>query len=209
MADADQKVREGYLLGRQKWNKRIDLTNTSKLKRIVARYGWPTISQVGAPAAHAAWLIAQHSNHDAEFQEKALRLMRRLHRRSPREVFPQDVAYLCDRVRVNHGKPQLYGTQLRRTACGTLTPFPIQNRAALDARRKAYKLGSFRRYMKSAYSADRRLRKGPQRQRAVRWLRFSKRPVSVGRLHVNKTRVRIARADGSRWRTQAMETALT
>ena len=51
-------------------------TNAKKLQGIIAEIGWPTISKVGIEAASAAWLIAQHSDFDKEFQMKCLELMK-------------------------------------------------------------------------------------------------------------------------------------
>ena len=44
------------------------------------------------------------------------------------------LAYLEDRVRVNAGQPQLYGTQVTVTD-GELGPSPIDDRERLDERR--------------------------------------------------------------------------
>ncbi|HBH17020.1 MAG: hypothetical protein UV57_C0009G0021 [Parcubacteria group bacterium GW2011_GWD2_43_10] len=45
-------------------------------------------------------------------------------------------AYLEDRVRVNRGKPQLYGTQFRLNKKRVLVMWPVQNRIRLNIRRK-------------------------------------------------------------------------
>ena len=51
-------------------------TNAKKLQSIIAEIGWPTISKVGIEAASAAWLIAQHSDFDKDFQNRCLELMK-------------------------------------------------------------------------------------------------------------------------------------
>ena len=38
-----------------------DRRNTTWPARTVRRHGWPGIAAVGAEAAHAAWLLAQHA----------------------------------------------------------------------------------------------------------------------------------------------------
>jgi hypothetical protein len=55
------------------------------------------------------------------------------------------LAYLEDRVRVNAGQPQLYGTQFTLTA-GTLTPYPIEDPGRLDQRRAQAGLEPFADY---------------------------------------------------------------
>lgn len=55
---------------------RIDLSNTQRLKRAVAKYGWPGERLVGPIGAQAAWLLAQHADHDTAFQKLSLGLLR-------------------------------------------------------------------------------------------------------------------------------------
>jgi hypothetical protein len=87
---------------------KIDIANTSRMKEIINSIGWPCISKVGAEAASDAALIVRHADHDVEFQIRCLELMEEL---PEEEVDPRDVAYLEDRVRVNMGELQIYGTQ--------------------------------------------------------------------------------------------------
>ena len=49
--------------------------NTIRLKTIVENNGCITISKYGIISSHCAWLIAQHSDHDRNFQKEYLRLM--------------------------------------------------------------------------------------------------------------------------------------
>jgi hypothetical protein len=55
------------------------------------------------------------------------------------------LAYLEDRVRVNAGQPQLYGTQFTLTG-GTLGPCPIEDPGRLDQRRAQAGLEPFADY---------------------------------------------------------------
>lgn len=88
----------------------IDQANTQWLTGIVDRHGWPGHSLVGRQAASAAWLLAQHADHDASFQRRCLDLMTAM---PAGEVQPQHIAYLTDRVLLAEGAPQLYGTQIQ------------------------------------------------------------------------------------------------
>ena len=139
LGDSDQAVRRGLTLADslrdtgfvRRMNKR-DSLDATVLRRIIAQYGWPGKSLVGAQAASAAFLIAQHN---ASLQPKALQLMRRL---PPGEVKPSDLAMLEDRVNVNRGRPQRFGTQLVFADSGRRMLFsPIDDLAHLDARRTA------------------------------------------------------------------------
>jgi hypothetical protein len=63
----------------------------------------------GEDGAQAAWLLAQHADRRPELQQVLLEAMRAAVKAG--EAAPADLAYLEDRVRVNAGRPQLYGTQ--------------------------------------------------------------------------------------------------
>lgn len=107
-----------------------DSLDAAALREIIARYGWPTRSLVGAKGTSAAFLIAQHND---SLQPEALRLMRAL---PAGEVSRSDLALLEDRVRVNQGKPQLYGSQLKDSKDGKSLVFdPIDDVEHFDARR--------------------------------------------------------------------------
>lgn len=87
-----------------------DKIHTERMKEIVAEIGWPTISKVGVEAADISWILVQHIDRkvDLDFQERCLQLMKEV---PANEVDPINIAYLEDRVRVNQGRGQLYGTQ--------------------------------------------------------------------------------------------------
>ncbi len=114
----------------------VDSANAAALREIVQEHGWPTRTTVGTEGASAAFLLAQHN---PSIQDWALDLMRTL---PAGEVSPTDLAMLEDRVRVSHGKPQLFGTQLHATPDGKSMVFgPIADLAHVDARRA--KLGLY------------------------------------------------------------------
>ncbi len=146
MFDEDQAMR---LYGT--WDMEIDRRNTARMKEIVAAIGWPTISKYGEQVAHAAWLLVQHADKDPLLQEEVLSLMKNL---PDGEVLKQDIAFLEDRVRVNNGRPTLYGTQFYNDPQGEFGPQPIEDRGTLDERRAAVGLGSFAEYEKEIQEAD-------------------------------------------------------
>lgn len=112
--------------------KEVDRENRQRLKEIVDEIGWPTISKVGKKGAEAAWLLAQHADQGLEFQKKCLELMKE----NKNDVSKRDVAYLEDRVLVNEGKPQKYGTQFYLDENKKLKPRPIQNKDKLNEKRE-------------------------------------------------------------------------
>lgn len=119
--------------------------NTSRLKEIVEQYGWPGKSLVGEDGANAAWLLIQHADRDRKFQRYCLELMKEAAQKG--EIPLQHVAYLTDRLLVAEGKKQIYGTQFT-TENGKLVPFPIENEADVDKRRKEVGLPPLSEYIK-------------------------------------------------------------
>ena len=125
MATADQALRhrikhlDGMTPARHKLMDRlriVDHENTRRLKAIIAQCGWPSKAKYGEPAAGAAWLLAQHADHDLQL-----------------------FALLSDRVATAERRPQLYGTQLMAPADKPCA-FDFQamdDRAKVEARRKA------------------------------------------------------------------------
>jgi hypothetical protein len=121
----------------------VDKKHRLRLKEIVKKYGWPGKSLVGKDGAHAAWLLAQHSERDLAFQKRCLKLMKA----APKgEVEGQDIAYLTDCLLIAQKKKQLYGTQLQVTG-GTFKPRPIEDEANVDRRRAAMGMSSLAEYL--------------------------------------------------------------
>src|SRR4051812_612111 len=79
----------------------VETQDTEALKQVVDQYGWPGASLVGEEGVTAAWLIAQHSDHDVAFQRQCWELMCRAV--SLGEAKPGYLAFLTDRLLVNEG----------------------------------------------------------------------------------------------------------
>jgi len=138
---ADQRMRRQFIAGKMKWNKQIDRKNTQWLKKITERHGWPTISLVGSKASRGAWLLVQHADHDLRFQKKVLKILNETHEKNKRDLNPENIAYLIDRVLVHEKKQQVFGTQFRRkNEKAKFEPLPIKDRRNINKRRKAYGL---------------------------------------------------------------------
>ena len=123
----------------------IDRRNTERLKEMVETYGWPTRSMVGDDGAQAAWLLVQHADHDVAWQRECLATLEPL--LETKEAFAGNVAYLTDRVLVNEGKPQIYGSQFHMVD-GRQQPRPMQDPDNVDARREEMGLSTMEEYRK-------------------------------------------------------------
>ncbi|MBI2103591.1 hypothetical protein HYT59_01145 [Candidatus Woesebacteria bacterium] len=146
MAKFDQEVRRAY--GKNllflKIVRQVDKQNLIEMKKMVKKFGWPTISLVSRRTSHMAWLLVQHADSDVRFQQHCLELMKRAVKGG--EVTKANIAYLTDRILVNKGTPQIYGTQFYRNRAGKLLPRPVLNVRSLDRRRKEMGLASFKDY---------------------------------------------------------------
>ncbi len=102
----------------------------ARLAEIFDEHGWPGHDLVGEEGSTAAWVIAQHSDLDLAFQERALELLTEAVAED--DASPGDLAYLTDRVAVANGEPQTYGTQIRCERKRPVPPTPIADPAAVD-----------------------------------------------------------------------------
>lgn len=124
---------------------KVDRKNTARMHEIVDEVGWPTKSKVGSDGTQAAWLLVQHADLDVPFQHRCLNLMQ--DQQIFDEVYAQNLAYLTDRVLVNEGKEQEYGTQFHDVD-GKPQPRPIRDAKNVDKRRKEMGLSTLDEYRK-------------------------------------------------------------
>ena len=110
----------------------VHRANSSRLRQIIAVFGWPGVALVGDPGAKAAWRIALHSIGEPAFMRQCRDLLDKASQDgdAPRWQF----AMIDDRIRVYEGKPQRYGTQLRVGPNG-LEPHPIENAERINSMR--------------------------------------------------------------------------
>jgi Family of unknown function (DUF6624) len=140
LAEHDQRVRaelaaDGSLFrGYHPRMEAVHRQNAERLMAIVEVFGWPTEPLAGREAAEAAWLVAQHAIGEPALQRRALGLL--LEAAGRGDVPAWQPAMLEDRIRMFEGRPQLYGTQLEADADGWLRPYPIEDPATVDERRK-------------------------------------------------------------------------
>jgi len=87
----------------------IKIENQIALNSEIEKNGFPTIKTVGEKAVYAAFTIVQHSDHNVIFQEKCLELMLEEYKNG--EIPAVCIAYLQDRILINKGEKQIFGTQ--------------------------------------------------------------------------------------------------
>lgn len=122
----------------------VDSIHTARVTEILDQYGWLGLSQIGREANTTLWLIIQHST--PEIMEKYLPLMRE----SVMNGESQGGQYgmLVDRVLMNQGKPQRYGSQIVQDGnTGAYKLYELENPETVDLRRDSIGLGSLQEYV--------------------------------------------------------------
>ncbi len=102
---------------------------------------------VGKQASNNFWLMVQHADNDLLFQEAVLKKMKL--QVDQKKADGANFAYLTDRVNINSGKPQIYGTQLSRTrdANGRTIPKDMIDPQNVNKRRKEVGMESLEEYL--------------------------------------------------------------
>lgn len=103
----------------------------SRLGAIIAAEGWPRLSVVGARAATSAMTVVLEA--DLAFMRRHVVVIRAAAQAG--EADKSLLAQLEDRILVEEGKPQRYGTQVM-TVGGKARLFPVADAVGLDQRRK-------------------------------------------------------------------------
>ncbi|MEM8524391.1 MAG: DUF6624 domain-containing protein [Bacteroidota bacterium] len=105
----------------------------NELIKILDQYGWLGISDVGRRGNTAIWAIIQHS--PVELKQKYAPLMKASILK--KESQPRHYARLIDRMLINQGQPQIYGTQTTRDEGGNLVFYEIDAPEKVNERRRA------------------------------------------------------------------------
>ena len=144
LTDEDRALQAGALSGDPAGrlaHRRVTVRNADRLATILDTDGWPTVTMVGPEAARRAFLIAQHADQQLDLQRRVLPLLAAAVEAG--EAGPATLAMLRDRVLVNEGRPQIYGTQIAGVADGAPVPWPVEDPAGLDERRASVGLEPF------------------------------------------------------------------
>ncbi len=87
----------------------IDKKNRNRLKEIIDEYGFPTRSLVGTKAMEGVFIIIQHADRDPGWQRSQLPAIEKAVKNG--DMNGQSYTYLYDRIQINAGEKQRYGTQ--------------------------------------------------------------------------------------------------
>ncbi|MCL9803903.1 hypothetical protein NAT51_00095 [Flavobacterium amniphilum] len=146
--DTDRIIKEGkkYTDSMNNEKNRIMEENTLIAKQYFTEKGYPGIKENGESISMKFWALVQHSDHDVDFQKKALKSMKKELRN--KNVSIRNYAYLHDRVHKNKGKKQLYGTQVEWST-GRPLPYDLKYPEKVDTLRKEVGLEPLKEYLDS------------------------------------------------------------
>ena len=119
--------------------------NASRLRQIIAVFGWPGIALVGEKGAQSGVAHRNAFHREPSFMRQCRDLIDRASDAgdAPRWQF----AIIDDRIRVYEGRPQRYGTQLRMGPNG-LEPHPIENESRVNSMRMQAGLPPFAKHLR-------------------------------------------------------------
>jgi hypothetical protein len=133
---------------KEQWSGFRDSVQTNlkfRVEEMFDNYGFLGYNKVGKEGSTHFWLIVQHSDKYPEFQKKVLKAMDKEVKKGNANA--SNYAYLYDRVKVNAGEKQKFGTQLSYDLSGR--PFAaigLTDSANVDKFRKAYDLEPLKDY---------------------------------------------------------------
>ena len=111
-------------------------TNQKRTKEILDEYGFVGYDLAGKDGSNNFWLIVQHSDHNPEFQNEVLEKMKI--EVDNGNATPSKYGLLVDRVKLNTGQAQVYGTQVRYNM-NTAQAYPkkLADSVSVNKRRKS------------------------------------------------------------------------
>jgi len=121
------------VLAQMKELKVAKVANLAKARTFIKENGFPTVSKVGKDACHKFCLVVLGLDEDVDFQMTYLRLMETAVEAN--DGIKEDFAFMSDRVRINMGMKQWYGTQMKKNADGKYIPYEIENPDYVNIRR--------------------------------------------------------------------------
>ena len=121
--------------------------NSANAKVLYQRNGWPLARKVGEELTHKFWLIVYNSDHDVKFQVEVLKAMKGCLKKG--DASKKDFAFLMDKVLVNRGKKQRYGTQvLYNPRSKKYEPYMIEKPNKVNELRAEMGLSTLQEYLK-------------------------------------------------------------
>lgn len=133
----------------EKWNQFKDsvfVKNQTRVEQIFNEYGFVGYDLAGKEGSGNFWLIVQHSDHNPDFQQSVLDKMKI--EVEKQNADPTTYGLLLDRVSLNTGKKQVYGTQVDyNIETGQAFAKDLIDSLTVDERRKSISLPPLVQYL--------------------------------------------------------------
>jgi len=156
MAEVDQIAAyipqgEYEKMSKEEWNSFKDsvfTTHQIRLKQIFDKHGFVGFDLVGEEGSRNFWLMVQHSDHVPAFQKEVLKEMKI--EVDKKNAIPSNYGLLVDRVNLNTGQKQIYGTQVTyNMETGQAYPKSLEDSLNVNERRKSIGLEPIEQYLNS------------------------------------------------------------
>lgn len=141
----DQEIRKAY--PRSEKVEAVEAENARFLRDLVRQIGWIDVERFGMDASCDAAIIAQHRA-DLSLMLAALPILERELKGNPEGT--QVYAVFFDRLQIDLGFPQRYGTQVGMDEKGNPLVLPLESRTDLERYRKEIGLPPMAEYLKLA-----------------------------------------------------------
>lgn len=153
MAEADQVaayIPQGKFKdwSTEKWNNFKDsvfTTHKKRLEEIFEKYGYPGYDLVGKMGSQHFWLMVQHCDSDPAFQRRVLEKLKI--EVDKKNADGSNYGLLTDRVKINSGEKQIYGTQVTYNSLGQAYPKNLADSAGVNKRRAEVGLEPIEEYL--------------------------------------------------------------
>jgi len=120
---------------------RVDGRSKAYIEQLVDDYQWIDIKRFGNKVSDHAWILVQHADRDPKFQSHVLEAMGPYLKKGT--IKAANYAFLWDRVAVNTGRKQRYGTQPTwECKDGKLQLQPMEDPDNVNKRRAQMKMNS-------------------------------------------------------------------
>lgn len=136
-------------LTKEQWNSFKDsvfTTHQKRLKQIFDQYGFVGFDLAGEDGSNNFWLMVQHSDHNPNFQKEVLEKMKIEVDKG--NAIPSNYGLLVDRVKLNTGEKQVFGTQVTyNMETGQAYPRDLEDSLNVNKRRKSIGLEPLEEYL--------------------------------------------------------------
>lgn len=120
----------------EKWESFKDsvfTTHKKRLEEIFEELGYPGYSLVGKKGSQHFWLMVQHCDADPAFQSRVLEKLKI--EVDNKNADGSNYGLLTDRVKINTGQKQIYGTQVTYNSLGQAYPKDLADSVNVNKRR--------------------------------------------------------------------------